>query len=80
MGLDIRLPIGLLFALLGGLLVLYGLASDPAIYQRSLGININLWWGLVMLAFGLLMILAGWRGRPAERRGEGDPGPARSHH
>lgn len=37
MGLDIRLPIGLLFVLLGAVLVLYGLAADPAIYVRSLG-------------------------------------------
>ena len=64
MGLDIRLPIGLLFAILGGLLVLYGLVSDPAIYQRSLDINVNLWWGLVLLVFGILMALAGRR-RPA---------------
>ena len=55
MNLDIRLPIGLLFACLGGLLLLYGLAThftQPAIYERSLGVNINLWWGLVMLLFG----------------------------
>jgi hypothetical protein len=63
MGLDIRLPIGLLFAILGGLLAVYGLAADPAIYARSLDININLWWGLVMLAFGLLMTWAGRRRR-----------------
>jgi hypothetical protein len=66
MGLDIRLPIGLLFALLGALLAVFGLVSDPAIYKRSLGINVNLWWGLAMLVFGALMILAGWR-RPADR-------------
>ena len=62
MTLDIRIPIGLLFAILGALLVGYGLISDPAIYQRSLGININLWWGLVMLLFGGLMIFLGRRG------------------
>ncbi|MGC8641391.1 MAG: hypothetical protein ACP5XB_16120 [Isosphaeraceae bacterium] len=63
MDLDIRLPIGLLFTLLGGLLVLYGLAthfSQPAMYQRSLEINVNLWWGLTMLVFGGIMI---WFGR-----------------
>ncbi|HEX8200889.1 MAG TPA: hypothetical protein VF590_10395 [Isosphaeraceae bacterium] len=60
--LDIRIPIGLLFAVLGGLLAAYGLVSDRAIYQRhSLGININLGWGLVMLAFGLVMIALGRR-------------------
>jgi len=63
MTLDIRLPIGLLFAILGALLVAYGIASDPAIYERSLKININLWWGLVMLVFGGLMIVFGRRKR-----------------
>ncbi len=59
MNLDIRLPIGLLFATLGGLLILYGLwthFSDPGIYDRSLGLNINLWWGIVMALFSAFMI------------------------
>jgi hypothetical protein len=55
MGLDIRLPIGMLFAFLGLLLLGYGAVSDPVIYQRSLGFNINLWWGAVMEVFGLTM-------------------------
>ncbi|HEX3352200.1 MAG: hypothetical protein ACRD3H_09785 [Terriglobales bacterium] len=62
MGLDIRLPIGFLFAIFGGLLIAYGALSDPAIYQRSLGININLEWGIVMLVFGAIMLLLGRRG------------------
>ncbi len=61
MTLDIRIPIGLLFAGLGVLLVTYGLLSDPAIYRRSLDININLWWGLAMLLFGGLMAMFGSR-------------------
>jgi hypothetical protein len=69
MGLDIRLPIGLLFALLGALLAVFGLVSDPAIYKRSLDLNVNLWWGLAMLVFGALMMLGGWR-RPAGRSTE----------
>lgn len=60
MGLDIRTPIGALFAILGVLLVGFGLLSDPSIYQRSLGINVNLYWGGVLLAFGALML---WLGR-----------------
>lgn len=56
MKLDLRLPIGLMFSIIGVLLVLFGLASDPAIYQRSLGINVNLLWGLVLLVFGLAML------------------------
>ena len=62
MGLDIRLPIGFLFAIFGVLLIAYGVLSDPAIYQRSLGININLEWGIVMLVFGGIMLLLGRRG------------------
>ena len=52
MTLDIRLPIGLLFTLLGLLLAVFGLVSDPAVYQHSLGYNMNLIWGIVLLAFG----------------------------
>ncbi len=57
MNLDIRLPIGLMFAMVGAILSAYGLFSDPSIYMRSLGININLWWGLVMFLFGVVMLL-----------------------
>lgn len=56
MNLDLRLPIGLMFAIFGVMLTAYGLLSDAAIYDRSLGINVNLWWGLVLLAFGLVML------------------------
>lgn len=56
MKLDLRLPIGLMFAIFGAMLTVYGLASDAAVYQRSLGVNVNLWWGLVLLAFGLVML------------------------
>ena len=62
MGLDIRIPIGLMFSILGLLLTVYGLVSEKSIYQRSLGINVNLGWGLVMLAFGVLMLVLGRRG------------------
>ncbi len=54
--LDLRLPIGLLFALLGAVLGVYGLVSDASLYRASLGINVNLWWGIVLLVFGLLML------------------------
>jgi hypothetical protein len=55
MGLDIRLPIGMLFTTFGMLLIVYGALSDPSIYARSLHINVNLEWGLVLLAFGAVM-------------------------
>jgi len=57
MGLDIRVPIGLMFALLGLLLSGYGLVSDRAIYAKSLGLNVNFGWGLVLLGFGIVMLL-----------------------
>jgi hypothetical protein len=68
MNLDIRLPIGLLFAILGALIALYGLVtgfSQPGLYERSLEVNINLWWGLVMLVFGAAMIWFGRRTTPS---------------
>ncbi len=64
MHLDVRIPIGLLFTMMGAALAIFGLLSDGRIYQRSLGININLQWGIVMLAFGLLML---WLGRTGSR-------------
>ena len=63
MWLDIRLPLGILFAALGAILALFGFFSDPSLYQQSLGINVNLIWGLVLLAFGIGMYLLGQRGR-----------------
>jgi hypothetical protein len=62
MGLDIRLPIGLLFSIFGVLLIGYGALGDKAIYARSLNLNINLWWGVIMLGFGLVMFVLGKRG------------------
>lgn len=62
MGLDIRIPMGLMFAILGLLLALFGLGGDKSIYERSLGININLAWGVVLLIFGGVMLMFGRRG------------------
>ena len=77
-GLDIRQPIGTLFAVLGAMIGGYGLATagDAAHYARSLGININLWWGIVMLVFGLLLLVAARRTshptvRPTDESPEG---------
>ena len=60
---DLRLPIGALFTIFGAILTLFGLVSDRAIYATSLGINMNLDWGLVMLAFGLLFVIFALRAR-----------------
>ncbi len=63
MGLDIRMPIGLLLTLIGALLTGYGLASAPSVYARSNGINVNLWWGGVLAAAGVIFVLAAFRAR-----------------
>ncbi len=56
MGLDIRLPIGIIFSIYGVILMIYGLVADASIFQeKSLGVNIDLWWGVAMLVFGLFM-------------------------
>lgn len=59
MGMDIRLPIGLLFTVFGLLLTGFGAFSNREIYRSSLGINVNVIWGLVLLAFGIVMLLFG---------------------
>lgn len=65
MAIDIRVPIGLLFLILGGLLVVFGAVThftNPSLYAKSLDVNINVWWGLAMLAFGAGMYHYGARG------------------
>jgi hypothetical protein len=64
-GLDIRIPLGVMFGVLGLLLIGYGFFSDPAIYQRSLGLDINLDWGCVLFALGAAMLWFAWRRRAA---------------
>jgi len=72
MGLDIRLPIGMMFSLIGAVMVIYGLitGSNKELYQRSLDININLWWGLVLLVFGVFMFVSSRRAakKPPEKK------------
>ena len=67
MGLDIRWPIGIIFTTYGILLILYGLVADPAIFVSSMAVNIDLWWGLAMLVFGLLMGLLAFRASPRHK-------------
>ena len=65
MQLDVRVPLGLMLAIMGVLLAGYGLLGDHAIYERSLGINVNLIWGSVLIVVAaVLLILAT---RKAER-------------
>ena len=62
MNFDLRIPIGIMFTVFGLMLALFGAISDKAIYEtHSLGININLTWGLVLLIFGVFMLTLAWR-------------------
>ena len=63
MRLDIRWPIGLMFAILGALLAVYGGVTLGQPGTAPGGVPINLYWGLVMLAFGLLMLAGAAKGK-----------------
>jgi hypothetical protein len=65
--LDIRVPVAVMFGAMGALLVGYGVLGDQSIYGRSLGININLVWGSVLLAFAACLVVLSARAR--SRRG-----------
>ena len=68
MGLDIRWPIGLMFTLIGAILGIYGMLTkaEPEVYRRSLDINVNLNWGILLLIFGGWMLTMAWRGSRRE--------------
>jgi hypothetical protein len=57
-GMDIRLPMGLMFSIIGLIIAVYGFATkgDAMYDQHSLGLNVNLCWGSAMLLFGLAML------------------------
>ena len=61
MNLDLRIPMGLMFSLVGIILTAFGIAtrSNLELYARSLGINVNMWWGIVLLIFGQIMFQLG---------------------
>ena len=76
MGLDIRWPIGLMFSLIGAMLVIFGFAtgSNAEMYKHSLGINVNVCWGTLLLIFGVFMLVMAWLGsrrdnQPASKAG-----------
>jgi multisubunit Na+/H+ antiporter MnhG subunit len=73
MGLDIRIPLGLIFLIIGGIMTVFGLVTrNSAIYERSLDVNLNLTWGFLMFLFGLIMYLIGrrqkWQDDPVNPR------------
>lgn len=83
MGLDIRIPLGLIFLAIGAMLTAYGAFThgDGALYARSLGIDLNLAWGVVMLVFGAIMFFLGrrkrWQDDPVNPRPWERTGPHR---
>jgi len=63
MPLDIRILIGAMFGVMGTLLTGYGVLGDHSIYERSLGLNINLMWGSVLVVAAAVLVYLGTRGR-----------------
>jgi hypothetical protein len=62
MNLDLRIPMGLMFTLVGAILTGLGFGTrGSSMYAVDMGINVNLWWGIVLFFFGLTMLLLGRR-------------------
>ncbi|MGD0652199.1 MAG: hypothetical protein ABSA97_13870 [Verrucomicrobiia bacterium] len=59
MKLDIRMPMGVMFVIVGAILEVFGAAttSDPMYARHSLGVNINLIWGIVLFVIGAVMVI-----------------------
>lgn len=72
---DVRRIIGGLFLVYGIVLTLAGLIGSHHVKTKGAGINIDLWTGIAMLVFAVLMLAwALWRPtgpEPEETRGEG---------
>jgi hypothetical protein len=79
MSFDLRLPIGLLFSFYGILLAGYGILTKDSkeMYERSLNINMNLVWGLVMLAFGAAMLWLAMGSRREQKQKNADAAAAK---
>ncbi|MGA2799038.1 MAG: hypothetical protein ABSE63_15775 [Thermoguttaceae bacterium] len=70
MSLDIRIPIGSMFVIVGAILLVFGLITfnSQDTYKVSMGININLWSGIASLIFGLAMLGLAWRATQKEKQ------------
>ena len=85
MGLDIRIPLGLIFLIIGGIMSIFGLVTrGSSLYDRSLGVDLNLTWGLIMFLFGLGMFVVGkrqkWQDDPVTPRPWERDAPPRPRH
>ncbi len=67
---DPRISLGMLFTLIGTVLTGFGLAtrSNADVYAKSMGIDANLWWGLVLLVFGIAALILGRRGQMKQEK------------
>ena len=65
MNFDLRFPIGIMFTLFGAMLVIFGFATkgNEMYAVHSLGKNINLSWGIILLIFGVAMLFLAIRGK-----------------
>jgi len=63
MHLDVRLPLGLMLGVMGALLAGYGALGDRSIYARSLGLNVNLVWGGMLIVVAAILLALAWRNR-----------------
>ncbi|MDR3753690.1 MAG: hypothetical protein P4K93_06685 [Terracidiphilus sp.] len=70
---DARIAVGMFFALTGTILAAFGLSTRDRmdVYAKSLGIDANLWWGLALLAFGIMMLAFGRRGQARMEKDQG---------
>jgi hypothetical protein len=62
MRLDIKLPLGLIFSIIGIILICSGLFYEKEILAK-LQFNFNLWWGALVFLFGFLMLILFFRSK-----------------
>ncbi len=72
MNMDLRIPLGMMFSMMGTILMTFGFVTNtrPGFYSISLGIDVNLWWGFALLLFGLFMTTLGRRGQAQIDKGQ----------
>ena len=78
MNLDLRIPMGLMFTIVGGIMTVFGFCTrGDVMYEKSAGMDINLIWGTIMLLFGAIMLLLGRRAQklPPASQQEGTTRP-----
>jgi len=58
---DLRIPLGWLFLIVGCLLIIAGFVVPPVASDgHPINMNINIGWGVVLLFFGAICLMAAW--------------------